>query len=344
MLDMHLSEFRDGWNHYLNRLGRFLDDPPPGKKEHLLYGCVRKSIRFIANCVGYCYARNCEKYGEFFAILKIIASVAAVIFTGCVIFCKVSNLPPAKGIDLSSFNQIYAWAEFHVNFYLIPTMTYLITVLILAHMIGIFFSRAADYEGYSLRWFYGGYIKSLGEATVGAILFAFIAYAFVATSTGYKSSLTLGDYITWAIFAFTMVESYIFMVKSLFDVRNFFVYPSAGVIFSVACTVLSFSIFEFMFNGDLLKSIARIGNDGYTDVFMGRVQKILGMNPEEIERARSSVQNDHLLGENSLELYHDILKHIEYFIIIGTVIVCVFCYISICRKKEGKIAGCIENG
>lgn len=73
-------------------------------------------------------------------------------------------------------------------------------------------------------------------------------------------------------------------------------------------------------------------------------KKILGMNPEEIERARSSVQNDHLLGENSLELYHDILKHIEYFIIIGTVIVCVFCYISICRKKEGKIAGCIENG
>lgn len=247
----------------------------------------------------------------------------------------VAGLSSLHG-DFSEFDRYYAIFEISVNFYILPPIIYLIIVLFFGHLIGIFFRRAHDYNGYSMKWVYEGYVKMLGNVTVAAILIAIIVYALMAIGTGYNSSYTLADYITWAVFAASICGSYFFFVKAFYDTKSFFTYPSMSILFSIFCVGLSLYIFDIFFGGDLLDIIAKVGNSGYADAFLDKIQKVIGNHsPEKIEEAKKSLLEGHLwLDKENPEDYGVALRVIKNILLIVTGIVYVLAYII--RRHRAK--------
>ena len=231
-----------------------------------------------------------------------------------------------------------------VNFYILPPMIYLIIVLFFGHLIGIFFRRVHDYNGYSVKWVYGGYVKMLGNVTVAAILIAIIVYTLMAIGTGYNSSYTLADYITWAVFTVSICGSYFFFVKAFYDTKRFFTYPSMSILFSIFCVGLSLYIFDIYFGGDLLDIIARVGNSGYADAFLDKIQKVIGNHsPEQIEEAKKSLLEGHLwLDKENPENYGVVLRVIKNILLTVTGIVYILVYI-IRRHKANNLNNGIQE-
>lgn len=290
----HFSDFR---SHYSTRLKRALSDPTGEKTENCLYGKVRTFSLWAARNLKKKNQESIDRFdgsyffGTFMFILVIIANLVALIYAFSLFAAGLSN--PKE--DFSEFDRYYAIFEISVNFYILPPMIYLIIVLFFGHLIGIFFRRAHDYNGYSMKWVYEGYVKMLGNVTVAAILIAIIAYVLMAIRTGYNSSYTLADYITWAVFAASICGSYFFFVKAFYDTKSFFAYPSMSILFSIVCVGLSLGIFDIFYGGELLDIIAKVGNSGYADAFLGKVQKIIGNHsPEEIEKAKKSLLEGHI--------------------------------------------------
>jgi len=223
-------------------------------------------------------------------------------------------------------------------------MIYLIIVLFFGHLIGIFFRRVHDYNGYSVKWVYGGYVKMLGNVTVAAILIAIIVYTLMAIGTGYNSSYTLADYITWAVFTVSICGSYFFFVKAFYDTKRFFTYPSMSILFSIFCVGLSLYIFDIYFGGDLLDIIARVGNSGYADAFLDKIQKVIGNHsPEQIEEAKKSLLEGHLwLDKENPENYGVVLRVIKNILLTVTGIVYILVYI-IRRHKANNLNNGIQE-
>ena len=184
----------------------------------------------------------------------------------------------------------------------------------------------------------------LGNVTVAAILIAIIVYTLMAIGTGYNSSYTLADYITWAVFTVSICGSYFFFVKAFYDTKRFFTYPSMSILFSIFCVGLSLYIFDIFFGGDLLDIIARVGNSGYADAFLDKIQKVIGnQSPEKIEEAKKSLLESHLwLGKENPENYGIVLRVIKNILLTVTGIVYVLVYI-ISRHKSKNLNNGIQE-
>lgn len=325
-----MAYFSDFWSHYSARLKRVFSDPTGDKTENCLYGKVRTFSRWT---IRYLKKKNQESidrfegsyFGTFIFILVIIAHLVAL---NHVFGLFIAGLSSLEG-DFSEFDRYYAIFEVSVNFYILPPMIYLIIVLFFGHLIGIFFRRAHDYNGYSMKWVYEGYVKMLGNVTVAAILIAIIVYALMAIGTGYNSSYTLADYITWAVFAASICGSYFFFVKAFYDTKSFFTYPSMSILFSIFCVGLSVYIFDIFFGGDLLDIIAKVGNSGHADAFLERVQKILVDEPKgdpeeykrKLEEFKKSLLEGHLwLDKKDPNAYGAALRVIKNILLGITVI------------------------
>lgn len=239
-------------------------------------------------------------------------------------------------MDFSQFHKIYPFLEATVNFYLLPPLIYLIIVLFFAHLIGAFFRRVHDYSGYSMKWVFDEYVKMLGNVTVVAILVAIILYASLALSTGYSSSLTLADYITWTVFVASIFGSYHFFTRAFCDTRIFFIYPQMSIPFSIFCVALSLCLFDIVFSADLLDAIAKFGNSGYADAFIDRVQKIIGNRPQnEFEEAKRSLLESHLwLDKGNPGTYGEILRIIKNILLMGAAILYSLLYVHNRNKKK----------
>lgn len=331
-----MAYFSDFWSHYSARLKRVFSDPTGDKTENCLYGKVRTVSRWV---IRYLKKKNQESidrfedsyFGTFIFILVVIAHLGALIY---VFGLFIAGLSSRKG-DFSEFDRYYAIFEISVNFYILPPMIYLIIVLFFGHLIGIFFRRAHDYNGYSMKWVYEGYVKMLGNVTVAAILIAIIVYALMAIGTGYSSSYTLADYITWAVFSASICGSYFFFVKAFYDTKSFFTYPSMSILFSIFCVGLSVYIFDIFFGGDLLDIIAKVGNSGHADAFLERVQKILVDEPKgdpeeykrKLEEFKKSLLEGHLwLDKKDPNAYGAALRVIKNILLIATGILYVLTY------------------
>lgn len=315
--------------HYYARLKRVLADPAGNKTENTPYRLIRKFIRYILLFLWENYKESIKQFGWLLGTFIFVAWVTSCFlildYLIRFLFAGISSL---QG-DFSQFDRYYAIFEISVNFYVLPPVIYLIVVFLFAHMIGVFFRRMHDYDGYSIKWVYGGYVKMLGNVTVVAILIAIIMYALLAVGTGYNSSYTLADYITWTVFAASICGSYYFFVKAFYDTRSFFTYPSMGILFSIFCVSLSLYIFDNVFGGDLLDIIAKVGNSGYADAFLERVQKILVDEPKgepeeykrKLEEFKKSLLESHLwLDKKNPDAYGVALRFIKNILLAITVI------------------------
>jgi membrane protein len=315
--------------HYCARLKRVLDEPAGNKTENISYKLIRKFVRFILLSLREKYKESVKKFGYFLGTLIFVALTISFLWPlGYVISLLCVGISSLRG-DFSQFDRYYAIFEVSMNFYIVPPMIYLIVVLLFAHMIGVFFRRMHDYDGYSIKWVYGGYIKMLGNVTVVAILIAIIMYALLAVGTGYNSSYTLADYITWTVFTVSICGSYCFFIKAFYDTKSFFTYPSMGILFSIFCVGLSLYIFDNFFGGDLLDIIAKVGNSGHADAFLERVQKILVDEPKgepeeykrKLEDFKKSLLESHLwLDKNDPNAYGVALRVIKNILLVITVV------------------------
>jgi membrane protein len=341
-----MAYFSDFWSHYLTRLKRVLSDPVGDKTENVLYGKARTFSRWVIRGLMKKNQESIERFdgSYFFGTGMFILVLGAYLVVFKYVFdLFVAGLSTLKG-DFSEFDRYYAIFEISVNFYILPPMIYLIIVLFFGHLIGIFFRRVHDYNGYSVKWVYGGYVKMLGNVTVAAILIAIIVYTLMAIGTGYNSSYTLADYITWAVFTVSICGSYFFFVKAFYDTKRFFTYPSMSILFSIFCVGLSLYIFDIYFGGDLLDIIARVGNSGYADAFLDKIQKVIGNHsPEQIEEAKKSLLEGHLwLDKENPENYGVVLRVIKNILLTVTGIVYILVYI-IRRHKANNLNNGIQE-
>lgn len=315
--------------HYCARLKRVLDEPAGNKTENILYKLIRKFVRFILLSLWENYKESIKKFGYILGTLIFV--VLTISFSwplGYVIWSLYVGISSLRG-DFSQFDRYYAIIEISLNFYILPPIIYLIVVLFFGHLIGIFFRRAHDYNGYSVKWVYGGYVKMLGNVTVAAILIAIIVYTLMAMGADYNSSYTLADYITWFVFTVSVCGSYFFFVKAFYDTKSFFAYPSMSILFSFFCVGLSLCIFDNFFGGDLLDIIAKVGNSGHADAFLERAQKILVDEPKgepeeykrKLEEAKKSLLETHLwLDGKDPNAYGNALRIIKNILLVVTAI------------------------
>lgn len=318
------------------RFRRVLDDPADKSRESFLYRAIRVGIRKL-------WSHIKETYTEADGVGGFISKIFQCIFFIAFIAIVMNHLLPPYinnlmhfRMDFSQFHKIYPFLEATVNFYLLPPLIYLIIVLFFAHLIGVFLRRVHDYSGYSMQWVFDEYVKMLGKVTVIAILVAIILYASLALSTGYSSSLTLADYITWTVFVASILGSYHFFTRAFCDTRIFFIYPQMSIPFSIFCVASSLCLFDIVFSADLLDAIAKFGNSGYADAFIDRVQKIIGNRPqEEFEEAKRSLLESHLwLDKENSGTYGGILRIIKNILLMGAAILYILLYVHNRHKKK----------
>ena len=128
-------------------------------------------------------------------------------------------------------------------------MIYLIIILFFAHVFAVVFKRVFDYKGYSIRWIAGKYIKSLGDATVIAIICGIVTFAIFVSDDDQKMFFSLVDYISFFTLSFSILCSFVFFIKIFVEMRKFFKYSIMALIFPAGCLAVSWIFFDVILGG-----------------------------------------------------------------------------------------------
>ena len=193
LLNKYLDELKRAWKHYSKRAGRAFEEPQPGHEESWIY----KKIR------------NFPWVSRGGKISFISAAAVTVIFIYA--YWVVLYQSFTRGLEYAKFpkfEEVYTLCEYILQVCILPPMIYLIIILFFAHVFAVVFKRVFDYKGYSIRWIAGKYIKSLGDATVIAIICGIVTFAIFVSDDDQKMFFSLVDYIS---FFHSLVQHFMFI-------------------------------------------------------------------------------------------------------------------------------------
>ena len=288
MLNKYLDELKCAWKHYSKRAGRAFEEPQPGHEESWIYKKIRTppwvsrggKISFISATA---------------VTVIFIYAYWVVLYQGFTQGSEYARFP--------KFEEVYTLCEYILQVCILPPMIYLIIILFFAHVFAVVFKRVFDYKGYSIRWIAGKYIKSLGDATVIAIICGIVTFAIFVSGDDQKMFFSLVDYISFFTLSFSILCSFIFFIKIFVEMRKFFKYSIMGLIFPAGCIASSWIFFDVILNGSMLNSVAKAVTGSYIDPLLMRVQKLFDASPSDIATIRQNLSDNPLLwmGSSSLE-------------------------------------------
>lgn len=313
LLNKYLDELKCAWKHYSKRAGRAFEEPQPGHEESWIYKKIRTSPWV-------------SRGGK---ISFISASAVTVIFIYAywVVFYQSFTLG-SEYAKFPKFEEVYTLFEYILQIYILPPMIYLIIILFFAHVFAVVFKRVFDYEGYSIRWIAGKYIKFLGDSTVIAIICGIVTFAIFVSGDDQKMLFSLVDYISFFTLSFSILCSFIFFIKIFVEMRKFFKYSIMALIFPAGCLAISWIFFDVILGGSMLNSVAKAVTGSYIDPLLVRVQKLFDATPSDISVIRKNFSDNPLLwlGSSSPE-YSVVLGQMKIVLLCFAVVIFVFFWV-----------------
>jgi membrane protein len=280
LLNKYLDELKRAWKHYSKRAGRAFEEPQPGHEESWIY----KKIR------------NFPWVSRGGKISFISAAAVTVIFIYA--YWVVLYQSFTRGLEYAKFpkfEEVYTLCEYILQVCILPPMIYLIIILFFAHVFAVVFKRVFDYKGYSIRWIAGKYIKSLGDATVIAIICGIVTFAIFVSDD---------------------------------DQKMFFKYSIMALIFPAGCLAVSWIFFDVILGGSMLNSVAKAVTGSYIDPLLVKMQKIFNASPSDVASIRQDFWDNPLLrmGPSSPE-YSIVLGQVKLALLLLVVILFMFFWI-----------------
>lgn len=313
LLNKYLDELKHAWKHYSQRVGRAFEEPQPGHEESWIYKKIRTSpwvsrggkISFISAAA---------------VTVIFVYAYWVVLYQG---FTQGSEYP-----RFPKFEEIYTLCEYILQVCILPPMIYLIIILFFAHVFAVVFKRVFDYKGYSIRWIAGKYIKSLGDATVIAIICGIVTFAIFVSDDDQKMFFSLVDYISFFTLSFSVLCSFVFFIKIFVEMRKFFKYSIMALIFPAGCLAVSWIFFDVILGGSMLNSVAKAVTGSYIDPLLVKMQKIFNASPSDVASIRQDFWDNPLLrmGPSSPE-YSIVLGQVKLALLLLVVILFMFFWI-----------------
>lgn len=313
----HFEELKSAWAHYYKRSRRIFDEPQLGHEESWLY----KEFRTLCNMLGKRVALCILVFGIFvYAVFKSISW----------------NLAQVESFyAFSHFEAFYIIFEYIFQVIILPSFIYVIIILFSAHCIALVFKRVFDYGGYSIGWLSKMYVKILGDATVGAIIFGLVTFALFVSGGKYKASFSLVDYMSFITLVVSVIFSFGFLVRAFAEMRKFFKYSTMGILFSVGCVACSWIFFDIILGGNMLDYVAKAVPGSYIDPLLARVQKLFDATPSDMSVIRKNFSDNPLLWlGSSFPEYSVILGQMK--IILSCLAVAIFVFFWIRGKKKNS--------
>lgn len=310
LLNKYLDELKHAWKHYSKRAGRAFEEPQPGHEESWIY----KKIR------------NFPWVSRGGKISFISAAAVTVIFIYA--YWVVLYQSFTRGLEYAKFpkfEEVYTLCEYILQVCILPPMIYLIIILFFAHVFAVVFKRVFDYKGYSIRWIAGKYIKSLGDATVIAIICGIVTFAIFVSDDDQKMFFSLVDYISFFTLSFSLLCSFVFFIKIFVEMRKFFKYSIMALIFPAGCLAVSWIFFDVILGGSMLNSVAKAVTGSYIDPLLVKMQKIFNASPSDVASIRQDFWDNPLLrmGPSSPE-YSIVLGQVKLALLLLVVILFMF--------------------